>query len=206
MVPELLKGKRSKSTIGDDGENEVDEMEENEDGSYIEDRSIEVREPDESNVTGDIGVKRDMETEMKHPLINGDIEEIEDKETDIKPPHINKDIGVIEDKETDIKPPLINNGDIGVIEDMETDIKPPLIAPSPPSYMGDVQPSSHGAIPRSMVTRPSVIRFQPWDQREAGTSYDGLYDNLYQREAGTSGSGEGCREAREQGGMRVSGE
>ena len=185
MVPELLKGKRSKSTIGDDGENEVDEMEENEDGSYIEDRSIEVREPDESNVTGDIGVKRDMETEMKHPLINGDIEEIEDKETDIKPPHINKDIGVIEDK--------------------ETDIKPPLIAPSPPSYMGDVQPSSHGAIPRSMVTRPSVIRFQPWDQREAGTSYDGLYDNLYQREAGTSGSGEGCREAREQGGMRESG-
>ena len=193
MVPELLKGKRSKSTIGDDGENEVDEMEENDEGSYIEDRSIEVREPDESDFTGDIGVKQDMETEMKPPLIS-------------------KDMGVIEDKETDIKPPHINE-DIGVIEDMETDVKPPLIAPSPPSYMGDVQPSSHRAIPRSMVTRPSMIRFQPRDQREAGTSYDGLYDNLYQREAGTSGGGQSWREGREQaglvlghGGMTVSGE
>ena len=139
MVPELLQGKRRKSTIEDDGGNEEDEMEEEEDGSYIENRSIEEREPDETTVTGDIGV----------------------------------------------------------IEDIETDIKPPLIAPSPPNYMGDVQLSSHGAIPRSVVMRPSVIRFQSRDQREAGTS----------------GGGQSWREGREQaglvlghGGMTVSGE
>ena len=122
MVPELLQGKRRKSTIGNDGGNK--EEEEDEGGSYNERRNLE-------------GGK--VKTEIKPEV-----------------PEIKM--------ESDAGQHFGTKREAPAVQHLSSNIS---------GFMGNDHGRDYGAVPKNLVSRPSVIRFQRGSEQRPGDWREG---------------------------------